>query len=136
MNPAMALTKPGPGSVYIQSFKDKEGRWLDGTNTYRLRIPANAPAKDFWSITAYDSETRSMIQNARNDAALSSNNKLKANADGSVDLFFGPTAPSGWDSNWIQTISGKGFFVWFRAYGPTEAFFDKSWALPDIDRVE
>jgi len=116
MNPAMALTKPGPGSVYIQTFKDKEGRWLDGTHAYRLRVPAKAPAEDFWSITAYDSQTRSMIQNRRNDAALSSEDKLKANADGSVDLYFGPTAPAGGDSNWIQTVSGKGFFVWFRAY--------------------
>ena len=77
-----------------------------------------------------------MIQNARNDAGLSSTDeKLKANVDGSVDIYLGPTVPAGGDSNWIQTLPGKGFFIWFRAFGPTEPFFDKTWTLPDIERV-
>jgi hypothetical protein len=92
----------------------------------------NAPAQDFWSLTVYDNETRSMLQNAKNDASVSSYGDLKKNADGSIDIFFAPNAPPGMEKNWIQTVSGKGFFVWFRAYGPTEPFFDKSWQLPDI----
>jgi hypothetical protein len=136
MNPSMALTKAGPGSVYIQSFKDRGGQWLDAAKSYQLRVPTNAPAKDFWSITVYDNRTRSMIQNSANKSALTSNDKLKLNADGSVDLYFGPQAPKGLENNWVDTRPAKGFFVWFRAYTPTEAFFDKSWSLPDIEEVK
>lgn len=135
MNPAMKLTKPGPGSVYIQTFKDKDGQWLDSSQNYHLHIPTNPPADDFWSITVYDNHTRSMLKNAANKAAVSSADKLKTNADGSVDLYFGPKAPSGLESNWVDTRPSKGFFVWFRSYGPTAAFFDKSWSLPDIEKV-
>jgi hypothetical protein len=135
MNPHMAQTAPGPGSVYIQTFKDKGGQWLDGAKNYRLRVPANAPAKDFWSITVYDTKTRSMIQNAANKAALTSRDKLTLNGDGSVDLWFGPEAPKGFEGNWVDTRPSKGFFVWFRSYTPTAAFFDKSWSLPDIEQV-
>ena len=132
MTPAMALKKAGPGSQYVQTFKDKDGAWLDGANSYRLRVPVNAPAQDFWSLTVYDNETRSMLQNAKNDASVSSYGDLKKNADGSIDIVFAPSAPAGMEKNWIQTVPGKGFFVWFRAYHPTEPFFDKSWQLPDI----
>jgi hypothetical protein len=138
MNPHMALTQPGPGSVYIQTFKDKAGQWLDSAQNYRLRIPANPPAKDFWSITVYDAHTRSMIQNAANKSALTTflSSDLKTNADGSVDLYFGPKAPKGLENNWVDTRPSKGFFVWFRSYSPTEAFFDKSWSLPDVEKVK
>ena len=97
-----------------------------------MRVPVNAPAQDFWSLTVYDNETRSMLQNAKNDASVSSYGDLKKNADGSIDIVFAPNAPAGMEKNWIQTVPGKGFFVWFRAYHPTEPFFDKSWQLPDI----
>jgi len=133
MNPHMAQKEPGPGSVYIQTFKDKGGNWLDGSKNYRLHVPANAPAKDFWSITVYDSKTRSMIQNTANKAALTSRDALKLNGDGSVDLLFGPAAPQGSEANWVDTRPAKGFFLWFRSYSPTAAFFDKSWSLPDVE---
>ena len=136
MNPHMAQTKPGPGSVYIQTFKDKDGQWLDGARNYRLRVPANAPAEDFWSITVYDIKTCSMIQNAANESARTSRDKLKLNSDGSVDLWFGPEAPKGSEGNWVDTRPSKGFFLWFRSYSPTAAFFDKSWSLPDIEQVK
>jgi hypothetical protein len=136
MNPHMAQTKPGPGSVYIQTFKDKGGQWLDGAKNYRLRVPANAPAKDFWSITVYDTKTRSMIQNAANKAALTSRDKLTLNGDGSVDLWFGPEAPKDFEGNWVDTRPSKGFFLWFRSYSPTAAFFDKTWSLPDVEEVK
>lgn len=136
MTPAMALRQAGPGSQYIQTFVDRDHDWLDGAQSYRLRIPANAPAKDFWSITLYDSETRSLVQNRSTIPAISSYDKLKANADGSVDLYFGPNAPKGLESNWIETLPGKGFFVWFRVYHPTEGLFDGSWKLNDVEHVK
>lgn len=56
-------------------------------------------------------------------------------ADGSVDLLFGPTAPAGLETNWVKTIADKGWFTYFRWYGPTKEFFDKTWTLPDIEQI-
>lgn len=136
MTPAMALKEAGPGSQYVQTFKDENGGWLTGSNNYRLRIPANAPAKDFWSLTVYDNETRSLVQNKTMSPAVSSYDDLKVNDDGSVDLYFGPNAPKGWEANWTETLPGKGFFLWFRVYHPTEAFFDGSWKLNNVEKIE
>ena len=76
------------------------------------------PAAAFWSVTLYDTAIRSMIPNPRNDSALSSYDKLKANDDGSIDLYFGPKAPPGGESNWIETVPGKGFYPMVRFYSP------------------
>jgi hypothetical protein len=123
-------------SVYVQTFRDKSGDWLDGGKPYRLHIPANAPAKDFWSITIYDSQTRSIIQNKTNKGAISSYDKLAVNADASVDLYFGPTAPAGKENNWVETVADKGWFPYLRLYAPSEGIFDGTWKLPDIEKVK
>ena len=136
MTPAMALRKAGPGSQYVQTFVDSDHNWLDGSRSYKLRIPPNAPAKDFWSITLYDSVSRSLVQNKSTIPAVSSYDKLMVNKDGSVDLYFGPKAPKGWETNWIETLPKKGFFVWFRAYHPTESLFDGSWMLDDVKKLK
>jgi hypothetical protein len=133
--PAMGTKAIGTGSQYLRSAKDSRGAWLDGKNEYHLRIPANVPSVVNWSITAYDYETRSMIQTSSNRAAIGSDDKITKNSDGSVDLYFGPQAPAGKESNWIQTVPGRGWWVWFRIYGPTEPFFDKSWQLPDFEGI-
>lgn len=126
---------PGAGSQYLSTAKDANGDWLSGGANYRLHVPADVPAKNFWSVTVYDNMSRSMIQTDTNQAALSSYDSLQTNADGSVDLLFGPAAPAGNPSNWIKTNPGHGWFAYFRWYGPTAAFFDKSWQLPDIERA-
>ncbi|MES2707758.1 MAG: DUF1254 domain-containing protein [Verrucomicrobiota bacterium] len=126
----------GAGSQYLSSAKDQTGAWLDGGKTYKLTIPANPPVKEFWAVTVYDNLTRSMIQTGTNNAGRSSHDKLQANTDGSIDLWFGPQAPAGKESNWTKTLPGKGWFAYFRAYSPTEAFFDKTWKLPDIQPVK
>jgi hypothetical protein len=77
-----------------------------------------------------------MLQNSQNDAARSSYDKLKTNADGSIDLFFGPKAPAGNESNWIGTVYGKGFYPMFRFYSPKEGLFDGSWKLPDVEIIK
>ena len=77
-----------------------------------------------------------MLQNPKNDVSISSYDELKKNPDGSTDIFFAPNPPAGMGNNWIETVPGKGFFVWFRAYHPTEAFFDKTWVLPDFEQVK
>jgi hypothetical protein len=130
----MILKTPGAGSQYLTAFQDRDGDWLDGGKSYRLRVPANVPVKLFWSVTVYDSDTRSLVQTDQNLVAKSSYDKLKTNPDGGTDLFFGPTAPDGFAGNWIKTAPGKGFFAMFRWYGPTEPFFDKSWSLPDVEK--
>ena len=129
----MILKVPGVGSQYFSTAKDKEGNWLDGGKNYQLHIPAKVPAKEFWSVIVYDNSTRSIINNGVEKTSVSSADKYQANSDGSLDVYFGPTAPAGKESNWIKTVPGKGWFTYFRWYGPTEAFFDKSWKLADIE---
>ena len=136
MTPAMARRQAGPGSMYLQSFQDSKDEWLDGSNTYRLHIPPNPPVTQFWSLTVYDNVTRSMLQNPANDVSLSSYDKLRINDDGSVDVYIGPKPPEGYESNWIQSVPGKGWYPFFRAYGPTEAFFDDSWSLKDFEKIK
>jgi hypothetical protein len=132
---AMAPKRPGPSSAYLGAYKDKAGKWLDGGISYRLRVPPNAPIKLFWSVTVYDVDTRALILNEQKIADRSSRMDLRRNDDGSVDIYCGPTAPAGFEKNWIPTVPGKNWFAYFRFYQPTEAYFDRSWPLPDFEQV-
>jgi hypothetical protein len=133
---AMLTQTPGVGQRYIASYKDGKGQWLSGENTYKLHVPANPPAKGFWSVTAYDEATRQMPVTKQGRPDISSRKEdIVKNDDGSIDVYFGPMAPEGHEANWVQTNPDKGWFAYFRFYGPTEAFFDKSWSLPDIEKI-
>jgi hypothetical protein len=136
--PALGVMKAGPGGNYVQAFKDKDGNRFDGGKSYHLNVPANAPAEQFWSLTVYDTATRSMIQSPSNDAARSSLDKLKTNADGSIDLYFGPagSAPKGLEANWVETVPGKGWYPMLRFYTPRAGLFDGTWKLPDVEQVK
>jgi len=134
--PAMAVAMPGVGSQYASANYDGKGRPFDGGKTYRLRVPANVPVKDFWSVVLYDTQTRSMLQTDQRFPSLSSERGLQKNADGSVDLYFAPKAPKGHEHNWIQTVPGKSWFTIFRLYGPLKPWFDQSWKLNDIEQVD
>lgn len=127
---------PGVGQAYFSAYRDKDGHPFDGGKTYRLRVPANAPVKQFWSFTVYDADTRCLIQNKEQVADRSSRQDLLKNGDGSVDLYFSPKAPAGFEKNWIPTVPGKAWFTYFRLYGPTEPYFEKTWPLPDIELVK
>jgi hypothetical protein len=133
--PAMAPKRPGPSSAYLSAYKDQAGQWLDGGSLYRLRVPPNPPIQLFWSVTLYDVDTRALILNEQQIADRSSRMDLRKNADGSVDIYCGPKAPVGFEKNWIPTVPGKNWFAYFRFYQPTEAYFDRSWPLPDFERV-
>jgi hypothetical protein len=125
----------GFGQVYLESSKDKAGAWLDGGKTYTLRVEPNPPVRQFWSITLYDNVTRGPLVTPQGAADISSRKpELVKNADGSVDVTFGPVRPEG-AKNWIQTTPGKGWFAYFRFYGPTETYFAKSWQLNDFEQV-
>jgi hypothetical protein len=132
---AMAPKRPGPSSAYLSAYKDKAGEWLDGGRSYRLRVPPNPPIKLFWSVTLYDVDTRALILNKEKIADRSSRMDLRKNDDGSVDIYCGPEAPAGFEKNWIPTLPGKNWFAYFRFYNPTEAYFDRSWPLPDFEPV-
>jgi len=134
--PAMVSAAPGTGSQYAVSAHDGKGQWLDGERNYRLHIDAGVPAKDFWSLVIYDPQTRSLLQtDQRFPSVNSQNSKLVKNDDGSVDIYFGPKAPQG-EHNWIQTVPGKGWFAIFRLYGPLKPWFEKSWRLENIERLD
>jgi hypothetical protein len=136
---AMVLEMIGKGSKYVGTYRDSDDNFLIGSNTYHLNIPANVPAENFWSIVVYDAETRSMINNDLQPLpAIRSldDDKLIQNDDGSYDVYFGPEAPEGFENNWVKTNEGDGFFVYMRFYSPTEAYYDKSWQLPMIEKIE
>jgi hypothetical protein len=133
----MVLKSVGTGSQYLSTYRDANGGWLDGSNLYRLHLPADVPVVNFWAANVYDTQTRSQIKNGGESSLTSIHeDKYQQNSDGSYDLYFGPEAPDGFESNWVKTNDGDGFFVWLRFYGPTEAFFDKSWQLPNIELVK
>jgi hypothetical protein len=125
-----------PASYYLKNFRDGSGETFRGENLYRLRVPADTPAHDFWSIIAYEIGTNAFIHNPENRVGVSSYDKTKmaVNEDGSVDVYIGPTSPEGLKNNWIPT-SGKDFWLVARFYGPQKALFDKTWVMPDVEKV-
>ncbi len=129
---AVMTRKPGVGSGYLTAYHDTKGGALDGGETYSLHVPANPPAKLFWSITLYDTETRTFIQSPQKIVDRSSKDDLIRNSDGSVDIVMGPKPPMGLEKNWIPTVPGRSWYVYFRLFGPLEPYLDQSWALPDI----
>jgi len=131
----MTVRQAGPGQVYLGTAKDKDGDYLDGGRSYRLTVPTDAPAEQFWSVTVYDNDTRCFIPVPQLRADRSSRDDITVNADGSTDIFFGPTAPVGRQSNWVPTLPGRGWFPLFRLYAPKQAFFDRSWTLGDLEKA-
>ena len=125
------------GTVYLAPIADSTGQPLKAGKIYKLRVPKDIPAKQFWSLTIYDRRTWAFIKNPLERAGLGSFNKdtLKANADGSIDLYFGPKAPPGLESNWIPT-EGKEPYPWLRLYAPEEPFWNKSFEMPDVELVK
>jgi hypothetical protein len=130
---SMGKREAGAGSIYYAGYRDNTSAFLDGGKTYKLTVPSPVPGNLFWSATVYDVDTRSMIATDQDKAVLSSLfTKFQPNPDGSIDIYFGPKAPAGKEDQWIKTIPGKGFFVFFRIYGPEAPAFDGTWKLNNI----
>ena len=134
--PAMVMQMVGAGSQYAMATEDAMGNMLDGGKSYKLTLPEDVPVKDFWSIVVYDNQTRSMLQTDYQFPSLNSEKGVKVNADGTTDVYFGPQAPKGKETNWIQTVPGKGWNTLLRLYGPLESWFDKSWKPGEIKLVK
>jgi hypothetical protein len=136
ITPAMAMKMVGKGSQYAVASVDANGDPLDGSKNYKVHLPPNIPAKNFWSFTLYDIQSRSMLQTDQQFPAVSSLNKaLVVNPDTSADVYFGPKAPAGQENNWVQTMPGKGWSTLFRLYSPLEPWFDKTWRPGEIEPV-
>lgn len=129
----ISIKRLGVGQFYLISIKDKNGHSYDGSKTYKLHVPPNVPVEQYWSVTAYDRETHALIKGLDRASRASNASDLQKNADGSVDVWFGPKAPPGKDSNWVPTDPHRRFELMFRLYAPTKALFDKTWKLPDVE---
>lgn len=125
----------GAGQAYLMAIADKAGNPLSGGKNYRLHVPPNAPVKLYWSATAYDRDTHALIRETSRSSRASNSAGVQKNGDGSVDVYFGPAAPPGRESNWVPT-HGRDFEVLFRLYGPEQPFMDKSWKLGDLEEVK
>ena len=137
VTPAMATPHVGQGSDYGIAYRDSKKRPLDGSKTYRLHIPTDVPVADFWAVTLYDAQTRSMLQTDQQFPTLGSQTDgFVQNDDGSYDLYFGPHAPAGRASNWLQTIPGKSWFCILRMYGPLQPWLDQEWRPGEIERQD
>ena len=137
VSPAMAVTVPGQGSDYAMAAVDSKHRSLDGSKTYKLHLPPNIPVKDFWAVTMYDTQTRSQLQTDQQFPTLDSYREgMKKNDDGSIDIYFASKAPEGQESNWLQTVPGKSWFIALRMYGPLEPWIDQSWRPGEIELVQ
>jgi hypothetical protein len=131
----IGIKRLGAGQFYMISIKDKDGDTYDGGKTYRLTVPPHAPVEQYWSVTAYDRETHALIKNVGRASRASNSTEVKKHADGAVDLYFGPKAPAGNESNWVPTDPARQFELMVRFYAPTKALFEKAWKLPDVEKV-
>ncbi len=129
------IKRIGTAQFYLMANKDRDGEAFDGGSTYRLTVPANAPVRNYWSATVYDRETHALVRNMPSASRASISSGLQKNADGSVDIYFGPKAPDGKEANWVPTDPARKFELIFRLYGPEKALFDHSWKLPDVEKV-
>jgi hypothetical protein len=137
ITPAMSYAKPGTGSAYAITVRDAKGIYLDGSRTYKVTLPGPIPAKDFWSFTVYDNQTRSLLPTDQKRAGIDSTLMgIQMNEDGGVTVWFAPEAPEGHKANWVQTYPGKGFNAALRLYGPLEPWFNQTWKPGDLELIE
>lgn len=131
----IGIKRLGTAQAYLIASKDKGGEAFDGSKPYRLQVPPKVPVDLYWSVTAYDRQTHALIKNMPRASRASNAAEVQTNSDGSVDIYFGPKAPAGKESNWVPTDPQRDFELLFRAYGPKKGFFDRVWVLPDVERI-
>jgi hypothetical protein len=140
ITPAMAMRMTGIGSQYLLAMVDANKNYFDGAKTYKVTLPKGIPEVNFWSLTLYDNQTRSMLDTPQRFPRAGSQSypspAAATNADGSTTIYLGPTQPQGIArGNWIQTDPKKGWFTILRLYSPLEPFFAKTWRPSEIELV-
>jgi hypothetical protein len=136
ISPGMVSMTPGKGAFYMIAFEDAAGDPLVGDQSYKLNLPADIPAELFWSVTLYEAENASGLDNGQPFPSLGKLDNPEQNADGSTDLYIGPKAPEGKEDNWLATAPGRGFFAILRLYLPAEPAIDGSWKPGDFEKVQ
>lgn len=135
--PAMVMRTTGAGSKYPYTIRDADGNFLEGGNSYRLRLPADPPAALFWAVTAYNVTDGTMPETEQLLPSTNGYYDIPRNEDGSIDIWFGPEQPAGVaDSAFIQTVPGRNFVAWLRLYGAEDAFYDQTWKADDLVKIE
>ncbi|MFY0728880.1 DUF1254 domain-containing protein [Pseudomonas sp. NFX15] len=135
--PAMVMHTTGAGSKYPFTARDKDGKYLEGGGTYKLRLPPNAPAALFWAVTAYNITDGTMPQTKQLMPSTNGYYDIPKQSDGSIEIWFGPDKPADVaDSAFIQTIPGRNFLVALRLYGAEDAFYDQTWKPDDVVKVK
>jgi hypothetical protein len=126
-------------AVYPTSQKDGDGRDYDGANKYVMRFAKGQlpPVEGFWSLTMYDGGYF-FVPNPINRYSISARQDLKANPDGSVDLYIQKDSPGAdKESNWLPAPAGK-FILMLRMYWPDESnpsIIDGTWTIPPVRKV-
>ncbi|AVO37534.1 DUF1254 domain-containing protein [Pukyongiella litopenaei] len=136
ISPGMVSMTPGKGAYYMIAFEDADGDPLVGGQSYRLDLPADIPAELFWSVTLYEAENASGLDNGQSFPSLGKLNEPAQNDDGSTTLHIAPEAPEGWEGNWLATVPDRGFFAILRLYAPSQPALDGSWKPGDIVKAE
>jgi len=130
-----SVKKLGSASFYLKSSRDSNGQRFNGSNNYMLTVPKDVPIRDFWSVIAYTADDATWFDNQPKAGVASSDKGVKVNADGTVDVYFGPKAPKGKEAQWVPTTKGMDYFIYFRTYGPKKELFTKEWKLNDMEKV-
>jgi hypothetical protein len=125
----------GGGTFYLTGLRDADGKMLNGEDTYKLTVPSDTPADDFWSVIVYSMKSKGFVEDVPVVGLAEPNiDNMVKNDDGSVDVFFAPQAPDGMETNWIPT--GEDFFLLFRLYGPSDGWLKSGWKLGDVEKIQ
>ena len=132
----IGLKRLGVGQFYLVDLRDRNGDLLRSDRTYRLRVPAGVPVSQYWSVAMYDGDDHTFIRGNQKYSVSAQTPGLVVNGDGSVDVYFGPQAVTGLQSNFIETGDSQTFELMFRFYGVGQEVMTKQWALDDVEPVD
>jgi hypothetical protein len=124
-------------AIYPLNLGDNTGKPLDGANKYVIHFAkGGAPPVDaFWSITLYDAEGF-QVGNTLNRFAVASWMPMKANADGSLDIYFQNESPGpDKETNWLPAPKAP-FNLTMRLYGPRSEALTGKWSPPPVTKSQ
>jgi hypothetical protein len=135
--PAMVMRYINNGSKYPYAIKDSNGEFINGSNTYKIHLPAGIPAKAFWAITLYNISDGTMHATDVSIPGVNGYEDIAKNADGSIDIYFGPTKPKDVkESNYIKSVEDRAVLVGLRLYGSSVEFFDQTWRPDNVVKIK